>query len=108
MAKKTTSDISKVEDLRPIILLRKLWSKCVLRKLQTVWRRHDTLSVSQHGYSALRGTFTAMLQHLNMLEDAIESGTPLHSETWDMHKAFDSVSKNLMRMAWHRVNSGQR
>ena len=106
LAKKSTAEISAVGDLRPIILveaLRKIWSKCVLRKLQAVWRKHDILNVSQHGYSAQRGTYTAMLQHLNLLEDAIEYGLPLHSETWDMHKAFDSVSKNLMRMAWHRA-----
>ena len=75
----------------------------MLRKLQAVWRKHDILNESQHGYSAQRGTYTAMLQHLNLLEDAIEYGLPLHSKTWDMHKAFDSVSKNLMRMAWHRA-----
>ena len=44
-----------------------------------------------------------MLQHLNLLEDAIEYGLPLHSETWDVQKEFDLVSRNLMRMAWFRT-----
>ena len=104
--KESIAKISAVGDLRPIILveaLRKIWSKRVLRKLQAVWRKHDILNSSQHGYSAHRGTYTAMLQHLNLVEDVIEYGLPLHSETWDMHKAFDSVFKNLMRMAWHRA-----
>ena len=70
--------------LRPITLaeaLRKLWSKRVLRKRRAVWRKHDILNVSQHGYSAHRGTYTTMVQHLNLLEDAIESGLPIHSIT---------------------------
>ena len=48
--------------LRPITLaeaLRKLWSKRVLRKRRAVWRKHDILNVSQHGYSAHRGIYTA-------------------------------------------------
>ena len=44
-----------------------------------------------------------MLQHLSLLEDAIEYGLPLHSKSWGMHEAFDSVSKHLMRMAWHNA-----
>ena len=46
---------------------------------------------------------TASLLHLNLLEDAWDSGKPLHSTSWDMSKAFDSVSKNMMRIAWRRV-----
>ena len=38
-----------------------------------------------------------------MLGDSIESDTRLHSATWDMHKAFNSVSMNLVRIACHRV-----
>ena len=88
LAKKSTAEIRVVGDLRPIILvevLRKIWSKCVLPKLQVVWRKHDILNVSQHGYSAHRGTYTAMLQNHNLLEDAIEYGLPLHSKTWGMN-----------------------
>ena len=44
-----------------------------------------------------------MLQYLNLLEGAIAYGQLLHSESWDIHKAFDSGSKTLMRMAWHRA-----
>ena len=52
LAKKSTAEISAVGDLRPIMLveaLRKLWSDCVLRKLQAVWCKRDILNVSQHG-----------------------------------------------------------
>ena len=46
---------------------------------------------------------TASTLFINMLEDAIEHGRPLHTCTWDITKAFDSVSKNVMRLAWSRL-----
>ena len=38
-----------------------------------------------------------------MLEDAIEHDTPVHISSWDITRAFDSVSKNVMRLAWSRL-----
>ena len=38
-----------------------------------------------------------------MLEDAIEHDTPVHVSSWDITRAFDSVSKNIMRLAWSRL-----
>ena len=38
-----------------------------------------------------------------MLEDAIEHDTPVHISSWDITRAFDSVSKNIMRLAWSRL-----
>ena len=46
---------------------------------------------------------TASTLFINMLEDAIERGRPLHTCTWDITRAFDSVSKNVMRIAWSRL-----
>ena len=48
-------------------------------------------------------TVIASTLFINILEDAIENGRQfLHTCTWDITKAFDSVSKNLMRLAWSR------
>ncbi len=46
---------------------------------------------------------TASTLFINTLEDAIEKGQPLHTCTWDITKAFDSVSKNVMKLAWTRL-----
>lgn len=103
---KNAAVIPSVEDLRPLILVeaaRKVWSKLILRKLKKCWMAHPLLNEAQHGYRAARSTMTASLIHLNLLEDAWDSGRELHSTSWDMSKAFDSVSKNVMRMAWRRV-----
>eukprot|EP01041_Mallomonas_annulata_P042301 gene42301-biopygen24929 len=48
-------------------------------------------------------TMTATLQYINALEDARESGQPIHRSSWDMSKAFDTVSKPAMMIAWLRL-----
>ena len=42
---------------------------------------------------------TASLLFIIMLEEAFENGEVLHTCSWDITRAFDSVSKNIMRMA---------
>ena len=41
--------------------------------------------------------------HINALEDAEEMDTNLHRTSYDLKKAFDSVSKPLMLLAWQRL-----
>ena len=42
---------------------------------------------------------TASLMFINILEEAEEKEEVLHTCSWDITRAFDSVSKNKMRMA---------
>ena len=46
---------------------------------------------------------TASLLHINLLEDAMDRNNELHTTSYDLSKAFDSVSKNLMKIAWRRL-----
>ena len=48
---------------------------------------------------------TASLLFINMLEEALEKGEVLHTCSWDITRAFDSVSKTIMKMAWARLNT---
>ena len=103
---KKPADIPSINDLRPLILVeavRKVWSKLVLQKLKTVWKEVPLLNSAQHGYSAHLSTMTASLLHINLLEDAMDRNNELHTSSYDLSKAFDSVSKNVMRMAWRRL-----
>ena len=59
-------------------------------------QRHSSLSLSQHGYLPHHGTDTANLQLLKTLETAWDARRPLYGCSWDMSKAFDSVSKPLI------------
>eukprot|EP01036_Dinobryon_divergens_P061916 gene61916-biopygen33085 len=55
------------------------------------------------GFTNKMSTMTATLQYINALEDARESGQPIHRSSWDMSKAFDTVSKPAMMIAWLRL-----
>ena len=74
-----------------------------MNKLNAVFLRHNLLDEAQHGYLPQRNTMTASLIHINIIEDAQEFGRPLHRTSFDKSKAFDSVSKNMMRIAWRRL-----
>ena len=95
---KKPADIPSINDLRPLILVeavRKVWSKLVLHKLKTVGMEVPLLNNAQHGYSAHLSTMTASLLHINLLEDVIDRNNKLHTSSYDLSKAFDSVSKNV-------------
>ena len=91
-----------VSNMRPLILVeavRKLWCRLLLHRILSVWQRHHMLHRFQHGFISGLSTMTASTLFINMLEDAIENKRPLHTCTWDITRAFVSVSKNVMRLA---------
>jgi len=59
-------------------------------------QKHGVLSLNQHGYLPKRGTDTANLQLFNTLETAWDKQRSLYGCSWDVKKAFDSVSKPLI------------
>ena len=102
---KKHNDITMLNDLRPLMLieaLRKIWTGLIITKMQSTWRSNHTLNDAQHGCQKHMGTATASLLHIDSIEAAHEAGIHLHRSSWDKSRAFDSVSKNLMRLAWHR------
>ena len=102
---KDPDDVS-LSTLRPIMLIettRKLWGRLIMRKIQTVWTEMETLSKAQHGGLPERGTDTANVQHINIMESAMATLAALHLSSWDMQKAFDAVSRNAMVLGWERL-----
>ena len=107
--------ICRVEDFRPLGLvdtLRKLWTKLIIQKIQGVWegvgiaRTHleeDHVNASQHGFRAHRGTDTALAQLVNALEQAEQSDSSIGISSFDIRRAFDSVSKSLIHLGWIRL-----
>eukprot|EP01041_Mallomonas_annulata_P042126 gene42126-biopygen5934 len=93
-------------DLRPLTLVeatRKIWSRLIIMKITRAWDNNSVLNAAQHGFRNKMSTMTATLQYINSLEDARESGQPIHRSSWDMSKAFDTVSKPAMMIAWLRL-----
>lgn len=94
------------KNMRPIGLLevlRKLWSGVIVRRIMAVWEKHGALHKSQHGYRWLNGTETALVRLMDAVENAREKGDPLYCVLYDIKAAFDSVDRNLMRLAWTRL-----
>ena len=107
---KNPQDITNVANLRPLMLVdavRKIWCKLLLRKILVAWKKYDALRHTQHGFCGGKSTMTASLLFINMLEDAIENDAPAHVCSWDITRAFDSVAKNIMRLAWSRLGVPQ-
>ena len=95
-----------LDGLRPLMLLevlRKIWLWIYVRKIVSLWESHQTLTHSQHGFRKGHGTDSALLIHLNCLEHARHTSSPLYLSSWDIRRAFDSVSKEAMDASWRRL-----
>ena len=61
------------------------------------------LDDSQSAYRENRGTENSLLQVINGLEEAQECATNILASSWDMTRAFDSLSRNAARLALYRL-----
>ena len=95
-----------LDGLRPLMLLevlRKLWVWIMVRKIVRLWETHQALTPSQHGFCRGHGTDSALIVHLNGLEHARRTKTPLFLSSWDIRRAFDFVSKEVIDASWRRL-----
>jgi hypothetical protein len=94
------------DTLRPLVLvevLRKIWIGLIIQQINNTWARHGILHTAQHGFRPKRGTDTALFQLQTTFEQSAIDETPLYLSSWDISKAFDSLSKNTLRFAWTRL-----
>ena len=100
---KVQSAVLSLEKLRPIMLVevtRKLWTQITILRIQAVLERHSLFHPSQAGFRSLNGADGSTLQLIDVMEAVQETQQPLCLCSWDMSKAFDSPSKNLLKLAW--------
>jgi ribonuclease HI len=101
-----TAEDNTLAGQRPIILVevvRKTWIALIIHRVNVCWKKYDMLHPSQHGFRSSRGTDTALLGLQAMFEQSASSDSPLYLSSWDISKAFDSPSKNVLRFAWSRL-----
>jgi len=97
-----------LDGLRPLMLievLRKAWVGIIIHKIADCWERHGVLSATQHGFRRGRGTESALAELINAREHAEEHNQPLYTSSWDIKRAFDSVSKSAMELSWVRLGT---
>jgi hypothetical protein len=85
-----------LDDLRPLMLIeatRKIWAGIFLGRIQAFLDANKMLHPSQHGASRGAGTDTAAPILINALETAREWGSSVYISSWDVKRAFDSISR---------------
>ena len=109
-----------VADLRPIGLIevtRKLWTRMVMARIFSGLKEYHTLQDNQNGGLANKGTDSALMQLLNLLEDGVQTDTePCLNESppqidftsWDTKMAYDSVGNHVQYAAWRRMGIPQK
>lgn len=98
-----TTDLA---NMRPISLYettRKLWKTILARRIHQIWHDNDLLNPHQYGYRLHSGTQMPLFNVLNLIENAHKSGVSTLITFWDFKRAFDSISRNLQRLAWRRL-----
>jgi len=67
------------------------------------WEAENVLAEGQYGFRKNRGCEAATLRVFNALEEADEAGTEIHGFSWDIKRAFDSISIPILQMSWQSL-----
>jgi hypothetical protein len=76
----------------------------IMDKIRTFWSAHSLLDERQHAYLRGKGTQTAIPQFINSVEAAREFATDLYMSSWDMSKAFDNLSREMLLICLLRIH----
>ena len=102
--KKTNPEL---KDLRPLMLIevtRKIWMGLIMNRVRLFWTKHKLLDERQHAYLRGKGTQTAIPQFVNAMESAREFATDLYMSSWDMSRAFDNLSREMLMVCLRRLH----
>ena len=95
-----------MENLRPIRLiecLRKLWFGIIYNRISKTWEQIDNLDHAHHGFVPNKGTDSASIHLLNILERAKGSLTNLLMNMYDIKGAFDGPSHTGIQIGLWRL-----
>ena len=101
-----TENTEDLQQMRPISLFeitRKVWTGMVVHRIHSIWHQRKALHPAQHGFRWRQGTETAVLRLINTIEATQSDNAMTFLTAWDIRRAFDSVPRNLMRLAWRRL-----
>ena len=66
--------------------------------------KYRLVNDNQHAYLRGKGTHTAAPQLINAMETAKEFCTDLYISSWDMSKAFDNLSREMILLSLLRLH----
>ena len=93
-------------NIRPISLyevIRKVWTTIISKRINLAWHNEGILHGGQYGYQLDNGTPMPLLNVADEIEDAIHNRKTKQATFWDIRRAFDSIPRNLQRLAWTRL-----
>ena len=97
---------TELNNMRPISLyevIRKVWTTIIAKRIHKSWHDLHLLHPSQHGYRLDQGTLMALHTITNEIEEANHAKCPKHMTFWDIKRAFDSIPRNVQKLAWLRL-----
>ena len=98
-----TTDLN---NMRPISLyetLRKIMTTIIARRIHLVWHTSGILNSNQYGYRLQSGTTMPLYNVINHIEAAHTEKETTLITFWDFKRAFDSIPRNLQKLAWVRL-----
>ena len=101
-----SQDGSKLENLRLIGQIewpRKLWFGINYRRVSHTWEKYDNLDHAHHGFVPNKGTDSASIHLLNILESAKGSLVNILMNMCDIKDAFDSPSYTGIQLSLWRL-----
>jgi hypothetical protein len=103
---KADTDPSILNNLRPLMLiepLRKVWVGISIRRIRYTWEKNNLLNSSQYGFRHGRSCSPAILQLINCLETAQEEKSSILLSSWDVRRAFDSITRPNILLSLERL-----
>jgi hypothetical protein len=96
-----------LKDLRPLMLvevLRKIWVALLTSRISKFLEKHALINAKQHADLRGKGTQTAIPQLINAMESAREFCSDIYISSWDMSKAFDNLSREMILLSLLRLH----
>ena len=87
-----------IENTRPIMLMgviRKIFQAIIVKRLAPIWTECGAFSQQAHGGLKGRGTDSANLELVNLIEEIEETESTMYTTSWDLRRAFDGISESL-------------
>ena len=79
--------------------MRKIWVGLLMGRIRSFWTKYSLFDERQHAYLKRKGTETAIPQLINAMESAREFSSDLYMSSWDMSKAFDNLSREMIHLS---------
>jgi hypothetical protein len=85
-------------------VMRKIWVGLITSHVTSFLMKYRLINDNQHAYLRGKGTHTAVPQLINAMETAKEYCTDLYISSWDMSKAFDNLSREMILLCLKRLH----